>query len=232
MANKFDRQQKLALWKSFCDEHKVVERAAPLFVESNNLVQTFTHGQNQRTILKRSPEMEDIVITEANKVIDDYKIGSNNYDGLIYMMFWSEEDIAVPLYIGKTEKIGRKGSLSANIKGIRSTHPFFCRWGYNYEYHLGDLSSVVCPGHDLRNPPKKYVRWAEMLFSSYPSSSPSLNHTTYFWCKAWQSYKPGIWREYGETSLTFLEYLLIGVASDLFPHTVLNTEGVNKRQQE
>jgi hypothetical protein len=35
----------------------------------------------------------------------------------------------------------------------------------------------------------------------------------------------GLWTEYGETSLTFLEYQLVGVASDLFPDTLLNTEG-------
>ena len=38
----------------------------------------------------------------------------------------------------------------------------------------------------------------------------------------------GLWTDYGARSLTFLEYLLIGVASDLFPDALLNTEGVNR----
>jgi hypothetical protein len=38
----------------------------------------------------------------------------------------------------------------------------------------------------------------------------------------------GLWKSYGATSLTFLEYQLIGVASDLFADTLLNTEGVNR----
>lgn len=223
-----DRQQKLDLWRLFCNEHKIVEQATPLFVEHDNIVQTFAYGDNGRFILKRSPEMENAVITEAKKVINDYQVGLNHYDGLIYMMFLVQENTPIPLYVGKTEKIGRNGGLSANIKNIRPTHPFFCRWGYSYEYHIGDLSSVVCPGHGWRKPPEKYVRWAERLFLSYPSNIPKLKYATYFWCKAWQSHQSGIWREYGATSLTFLEYLLIGVASDLFPDTVLNTEGVNK----
>lgn len=34
---------------------------------------------------------------------------------------------------------------------------------------------------------------------------------------------------YAAASLTFLEYQLIGVAGDLFPQTLLNEEGVNRR---
>ena len=37
-----------------------------------------------------------------------------------------------------------------------------------------------------------------------------------------------LWRGYGATLLTFLEYQLIGVASDLFPEILLNAEGVNR----
>lgn len=61
------------------------------------------------------------------------------------MMYWMIEDQVVPLYIGKAEKYGKKGkNLSQNMtKGNAN----FCRWGYNYQYHLGDLSAVVCEGH-------------------------------------------------------------------------------------
>jgi hypothetical protein len=37
-----------------------------------------------------------------------------------------------------------------------------------------------------------------------------------------------IWREFGATRLAFEEYLLIGVASELFPHDLLNLEGRNR----
>ena len=38
----------------------------------------------------------------------------------------------------------------------------------------------------------------------------------------------GIWRDFGPTRLTFLEYLLIGVASATFVKDLLNEEGVNR----
>ena len=34
----------------------------------------------------------------------------------------------------------------------------------------------------------------------------------YFWVKAWERGEVGIWEEFGAISLTFLEYLLVGVA--------------------
>ena len=105
----------------------------------------------------------------------------------------------------------------------------FCRWGYNYAYHVGDLSAVVCPGHPPEKINPKYVKWANRLFDRYPSSNPSLLRNVRFWVKAWRCGDVGIWKEYGATSLTFLEYLLIGVASDLFPDMLLNDEGVNRR---
>jgi hypothetical protein len=44
----------------------------------------------------------------------------------------------------------------------------------------------------------------------------------------WKKGNIGIWKEFGEISLTFLEYLLIGVASKLFPNETLNQEGINR----
>ena len=38
----------------------------------------------------------------------------------------------------------------------------------------------------------------------------------------------GIWEDFGPTRLTFLEYLLIGVASAVFPETLLNREGQSR----
>jgi hypothetical protein len=91
------------------------------------------------------------------------------------------------------------------------------------------LSAVICPGHPPERTNLKYVKWANRLFESYPSDSPQLRREVRFWVKAWKRGDVGIWKEYGTTSLTFLEYLLIGVASDLFPDTLLNDEGVNRK---
>jgi hypothetical protein len=221
--------KKLAFWNSFCEEHDILDKGVPLFQCVGDKVDVFPYGNNHRIILKRSQEMETLVVNEVEKVISDFKVGSNTYEGLVYLMFWKEGNGVVPLYIGKSEKYGRKGgNLSANIENIRNNHSKFCRWGYNYDYHIGDLSAVVCEGHPENKIRSKYRKWAETLFESFPTSSPDLKRQTYFWITAWKLGDIAPWKEVGSTSLTFLEYILIGLASSIFPGTLLNEEGVNR----
>lgn len=94
---------------------------------------------------------------------------------------------------------------------------------------MGDLSAVVCPVHPPEKINTKYVKWASLLFELYPSDRPKLRREARFWVNAWRRGGIGIWKEYGATSLTLLEYLLIGVASDLFPTMLFTDEGVNRR---
>ena len=186
-------------------------------------------SKRKRFVLERSEPMESLVINEVKKVNDDFYSGKEHFEGLIYMMYRFSNNNVVPLYIGKSEKYGKNGrNLSANIKKIAYNKQKFCRWGYNYAYHVGDLSAVVCEGHPLKRQTQKYRKWAEMLFCKYPASLPKLRFPVYFWIKAWEKGSVGIWEDFGETSLTFLEYLLIGVGSDLFPTDLLNDEGVNR----
>ncbi|NJL06578.1 MAG: hypothetical protein HC911_17085 [Chloroflexaceae bacterium] len=223
------KQEKIALWTRFCSDHKIIQSAVPLFELSNGHVMVRPYGRDQRLILQRSTQMNELVITEVQKVISDFKSHSEEYEGLIYMMFWTNNNLVLPLYIGKSEKYGTHQNLSANIDGIEKNNGFFCRWGYNYAYHIGNLSAVVCHGHPEEKIIRKYKKWAERLFTDFPSENPKLQCDTYFWIEAWKRGSAGIWKEYGETSLTFLEYLLIGVASDLFPDLLLNNEGVNRK---
>lgn len=215
---------KQEIWNDFCKENEVLEKGVPLFKTVGLIVEVSEYGDNQRKLLQRSNQMESIVRNELNKVITDYHNNSDRYDGLIYMMFWKMNGQVTPLYIGKSEKFGRKGrNLSVNL-----TDPDkFCRWGYNYKYHIGELSAIV-----LNHPNKqrrKYQKWADLLFNSVPSENPELKEQTYFWIKAWERGAVGPWKDFGVTSLTFLEYLLIGLASDIFPEILLNGEGVNRK---
>ena len=105
----------------------------------------------------------------------------------------------------------------------------FARWGYGYAYHVGDLSCAVLPGHEPRQPAPKYQRWAHRIFKEVPSASPQQRFETLFWCTPWGPASPGIWNEFGPCPLAFIEYLLIGVASLLFPGDLLNEEGVNRQ---
>ena len=221
---------KREIWDRFCVEHSIADQAVPLFQSTGGVVKTFMHGEGEgRCLVRRSEEMEALIVREVTRVLEDYDSGSDLFEGLIYMMFHRVGHEVIPLYIGKSEKFGKShGVLSANIAGIEGNRSKFCRWGNSYAYHIGDLSAVVCPGHSKKRRTRKYSNWANKLFAHYPSASPQLREPVYFWITAWKKGGVGIWEEFGPTSLTFLEYLLIGVASDLFPGELLNDEGVNR----
>ena len=146
---------KAEIWNAFIDKQGVDTRSVPLFEQGfDGYVKTKVIGKTQkRTVLKRNQAMEDLVVFECQKLIQDWESETNSYDGLIYMMLTSGLQ---PLYIGKAETFGKgDGNLSANIKGIKTDRSKFARWGDNYAYHIGDLSAVVLPGHDSKYINKK-----------------------------------------------------------------------------
>jgi hypothetical protein len=163
---------------------------------------------------------------ETSKVVDDHKAGTGLYDGIVYMMYTRGEVGVVPRYIARAETIGKtSGILSANLTRLASDTSKFARWGDNYAYHIGDLSSVVLPGHELAVQKEKYRSWATVLFEEISADRPRLRQPVFFWVKAWRKDDVGIWTEFGPTRLSFLEYLLIGIASSIFPGELLNREG-------
>ncbi len=219
------------LWDSFCADHRVAESAVLLFeADDNYLARTREIGQtSKRHVLNRSPEMESLITRETERLVEDWKSGKHEFDGLIYMMFWNRTGKVVPLYIGKTETVGKgQNNLSANIANLAGDKGKFARWGDNYAYHIGDLSAAVLPGHPEAKAAEKYKAWAKALFETTGTESPKLREPVYFWTKAWRRSAVGIWGDFGPTRLTFLEYLLIGVASAVFPDTLLNREGRNR----
>jgi len=218
------------LWEEFCTDYQILEASVPLFELSGATVKTATFGQNKRLLLQRSNQMEFLIIQEVGKVLLDFKCGADEYEGLIYMMFWRNRQQAIPLYIGKSEKYGKQGNnLSANIAQISSNKGKFCRWGDAYAYHIGDLSAATCPNHPPKKVSPKYKRWANRLFENVPSTQPILKQSAYFWIHAWRTGSIGAWKDLGATRLTSLEYQLIAIASQLFPDTLLNEEGVNRK---
>lgn len=185
-------------------------------------------GKPPRNYLSRSPHMIDLVSAEISKVVDDYKSKKEKYEGVIYCMFKkSSSNEFVPLYIGKAEKYGKSGNLSENITLGKGK---FARWGHGYAYHIGDLSAVAY-NHTKAKKPKKYTDWANALFAQYPAKPSGdiiLKEKIYFWMQAWENGSVGLWKQFGSTSLTFLEYQLIGVATSVYPNSVLNKEGQNR----
>ena len=217
------------VWNKFCQRFKVVEQSVPLFATgANGVVAHRMLGRASRPILMRSPEMEALILAETAKLVEDWKSGQHRYDGLIYCMGWRQEGQFIPLYIGKTETIGKgAGNLSANIKNLKTDKSKFARWGDNYAYHVGDLSACVLTGHADGKQAIKYRAWADRLFENVPSLTPKLRRPVYFWAAAWDKSMTGVWEELGPTSLAFLEYLLIGVAGRVSP-VLLNREGVGR----
>ena len=220
------------LWKSFCDVQMIAVNSVPLFAsDSDGFVETKEIGQQaKRKVLARHREMEELVVRETDLLVEDWFRKTHEYDGLIYIMHRRGSDASiVPLYIGKTETIGRGDqNLSANLRNLRTSKDKFARWGDNYAYHIGDLSAAVLIGHPVEKRNPKYRTWATKIFQSSPTDQPQLAHDVYFWAKAWKKTDIGVWPELSRTRLAFLEYLLIGVASTAFDNSLLNYEGRNR----
>lgn len=88
----------------------------------------------------------------------------------------------------------------------------------------------MLPGHDPKKINYKYIDWAGSLFEKHATGAPVLKRKVFFWAKAWSA-KNDTGPEVGlggPTKLTFLEYLLIGLASSAFGDVLLNREGRNR----
>ncbi len=218
---------KRALWDAFCLAHDIAQASVPLLdTDAEGQVEVVGYGRDQRSMLRRSPAMESSLAGTVEQVLG---APAGSAQGVLYIMLRLDETgRVVPLYIGRAGRYGRTGEISANLASIRANSGKFARWGYNYAYHLGDLSAAVLPGHLPSAVSPKYRRWARCLFEAAPSPAPRLRVPVRFWCTAWGPHSPGIWPEFGSCTLAFMEYLLIGVAALLFPADLLNEEGVSR----
>lgn len=81
-------QQHLNLWIAFCQKYINPNLGVPLFSVNNGIVEIKKYGKNERLILTRSQEMENFLIQEVQKVLNDYENQQDNYEGLIYMMYF------------------------------------------------------------------------------------------------------------------------------------------------
>ncbi|MCP4774053.1 MAG: hypothetical protein GY880_07430, partial [Planctomycetaceae bacterium] len=84
--------------------------------------------------------------------------------------------------------------------------------------------AVTCDGHPKDKSTTKYTAWRDKLFL-VQDGQVTLKTEILFWATLWDSNCQSIWQEYGSTKLAFEEYLVIGVASDVFPDSLLNREG-------
>lgn len=227
-----ENTKSLNIWNEFCTTYKVIDNSVELFKvdeESNVLTKKIGRNDTVRSVLERSESMEYLIRSNVAQLESDWGNELHKLDGLIYMIGHIDNNSFSPLYIGKTETIGKKdGNLSANIKNLDKDTSRFARWGDNYAYHIGDLSACVLPGHSEEKVTPKYQAWKKAIFKDLAenvrSDKPMLQKTVYFWTMAWSKENIGIWKDLGPVRLSFLEYMLIGVASISFPG-LLNREG-------
>jgi hypothetical protein len=119
--------------------------AIPLFAHSGLVVQMV-----ENRVPKRSHRMEQLyaeLMSEAKNQADAC--------GIVYCMYWIRSNWIVPLYLGKAERYGKDGLISANL----TNRSFFGRWGYSKDYHFGNLGIGLQGG-------RKYRHWVERLFES------------------------------------------------------------------
>jgi len=212
---------KKEIWQDWTNRYIDTENPVPLFETDENLtVEYKQYGQNDRRILKRNESMESRLREEGRKVINDWSTTDDTYDGLIYLMYWLQDEQVVPLYIGKAGKHGRDNeSLSSNLEDLRgSSTRKFARWGDAHFYHIGNLSAIIFD-HE-KNQKQKYRNWVDRLFEQ----DRQLKQQTYFWTKAWDQADVGLYHDF-EVPLEQLEYQLIGLASDIYEDQLLNEEG-------
>lgn len=174
---------RLSLWRSFCQRYRISEESVPPFeCDEGRFVLTKEIGiSRRRKILKRSPAMDALMRKEVAKVVEDHKAATALHDGIIYMMHFKGDDgEVVPCYIGKSETLGKtSGVLSANLERLATDTSKFGRWGDNYAYHIGDLSSVVLPGHGVEVQTAKYRSWATALFEGVNTDRPRLRRPVF-----------------------------------------------------
>jgi len=225
----FQDDAKSKLWHDFVTANQVIEDSVPLFAMEYGFVKVMEYGKNKRKTLVRSDEMNSLMRGIGKSLSEEHASGDVKSSGILYLMFRMDEGQVVPLYFGKAEIFGKGDqNLSANISDLVSGNGKFGRWGYNYAYHIGDLSAVTLEGHPEAKKTKKYNDWKNSLFD-IQADGIQLKGDVRFWACEWNPDRQSIWSDYGSTRLAFEEYLLIGVASDLFPNDLLNREGRNRR---
>jgi len=223
---------KAKIWDQWADIHDLDNSVSLFETDADGVVRTerFGSGSSERDVLKRSVDMERLVVEQAEKVETDFHERGQRYEGVIYMMYWTDpEEGVIPLYIGKSGKFESRGyNLNPNLKHIRKRKSRFARWGYGTAFHLGSLSQTYFDSaweSSGEIPDNSKGRWIQTLFEP---RSRQLKQDVYLWMKAWEVDDIGPYTPDTGASpyLEELEHQLIALAWELYPELLLNTEGL------
>lgn len=218
-----------------------------LFKTKQNSHEVEIDVKRNTKILEKSEEMK-------KNIQDSVKIVENSYlqyikkkklekqvlfaDGLIYMVYVLASDVkkkfeipegidVIPIYIGKTEALGRTGGFSGNLRGVSSggNLQYFARWGYDSARHIGGLS-LQFYNIPNRYPSTNYEHWIDIMFDPEKRAVgiPYLNFPVYFRMKPCFPYNISFNKKMGFFS-TEWEGLLITLGRVLFPNMLSNKNG-------
>ncbi len=144
---------------------------APIFDEDDLAVKT--KPVRNRQVLCISDNLKETIIS-----VVDNNIGSSDWQGFLYIMckkyLDKDREFYFPLYVGKTEKEGRKHPISSNLLNIRNNTAAFARWGNGNYWHIGQLSNSLFN----QSSGGRHDNWAEELFKK-PYQPPILKMPIY-----------------------------------------------------
>ena len=199
-------------WENFWSS--IIEKDTLLFEKTGNKP-TIIKTNNKR---KERFVHGDEVLKNIQSIIKQVKAGTTQDKGVVYMMYYINDDnVRVPLYIGKSEFRGSKNILSANAKSTSPTGPLL-RWGARLSYHMGDLFEA----YKGRKSTLKYKDWNKTLFLE----NGEFKRDVYLTMFSLDKLKLPI-IEFS-TSVTQTESVLIAWAGEIFPNDLLNRDGKSR----
>lgn len=205
---------KLQTWLNEFPEHRFVPL---LSIDENGTVETHLRGKaKDRRILTRHPAFDEAVIELVEQGLQE-----EDWLGLIYIMGVGPREAFIPLYVGKAERRGKSQAVSANLLNLRKNSNHFARWGYNTDYHIGDLSHAMYGFEAYRPPTRKYQDWAQALFTTY--DPPMLKEQVSVYLAPWYVGSRGPSGLTG--SVPSAEKEIIALASALYGDRLLNRDG-------
>ena len=236
----------LSFWESWTNWYIDLTKPISLFEteENSNIVKIWKNTKGN-SILQINPLMENTVIQAVKTVEDSYNARTNGfngvyYDGLIYMVYLRRSEMRVeyyngtfvseiiPIYIGKTETLGRSKNFSTNLLGVSkgNNKQYFARWGYDEARHIGGLSYCFF-GIKNKYPSTDYEHWIKYMFDEEARQKkklPILKLPVYFQIKPWNPEGMSV-QKMSNITTPLMESILIAIGRELFPNFFTNKLG-------
>jgi len=199
-------------WTYFWDS--IIEKDTLLFEKTGNKPSIMKTSNKQTQRFVHGAE----VLKNIQSIIKQVKAGTTQDKGVVYMMYYINDDnVRVPLYIGKSEFRGSKNRLSANAKSTSPTGPLL-RWGARRDYHMGDLFEA----YKGRKSTSKYKAWNKALFRN----NGEFKRDVYLTMVSFDTLK--VPTSPFPTSVAETESTLIIWAGQIFPNDLLNLDGKSR----